>query len=425
MRDNDIEWLAGFTSAAVDACKVEPGCKAKGNVLNELPFTVVRPGGRECYPAIWVQDFTMIFSSGFLTRQEGEQHLRLFLACQNSDSPRQMDSGGHVPAHAVPDHILFNGAPVFFPGTYSSGLDQGGEPWGVCPPYNNNYDVIWLAHMLATVDRGWNFLHHEIAGVTVYDRLCNAYKVPLCESETGIVYTTAEERAVGFIFCDSVYMTGSLLMASLLRVRASRHMADLASLLGLDADREYYIQQAQLTSEHIASTFACNASTGGWLQASTGISSQPDVWGTLYAIYLDVLPPDVKHDAMEAIMSALRNGTIEYEGALRHVPTDRDASPQSAWERTVSSHNRYQNGAYWHMPTGWLVSVLKDSYPDQAHAITSRFLEHMCQNAFTKGEMFGAPWECIGRDATAEQNPVFAPSVTVPFATITGRGYAR
>ena len=38
--------------------------------------------------------------------------------------------------------------PVFYPGTYSSGPDQGGEPWGICPPLNNYFDFIWLAYLL-------------------------------------------------------------------------------------------------------------------------------------------------------------------------------------------------------------------------------------------------------------------------------------
>ena len=67
---------------------------------------------------------------------------------QNGKTTRRLTSGAWIPPHAIPDHILLDGRPVFFPGTYSPNDDQGGEPWGITPPFNNHYDVIWLAHML-------------------------------------------------------------------------------------------------------------------------------------------------------------------------------------------------------------------------------------------------------------------------------------
>lgn len=418
MKQDDMEFLRQLTDATTDACRVLPGMEAAPGTINQLPFTATRPGGRDCYPAIWVQDFTMIFYGGFLTGEEGMNHLKLFLQCQNSEKPRDLQNGASIPLHAIPDHVRFDGRPVFFPGTYSADDDQGGEPWGLSPPYNNHYDVIWLAHMLWQRLKDPHFLMEEVGRVSVYERLKNAYGVPPADPRTGIVYTTAENRAVGFIFCDSVYMTGSLLMASLLRVRASRQLADLASVLGRETDAEFYNQQARLTGEHIAATFGCNPDTGGWLRACTGVSSQPDVWGTIYAVYLGVLPSGVNQHALETIVNGLRNGMIENEGALRHVPIGFDASEQSAWERTVTHHNRYQNGAYWHMPTGWLVAILENSYPNEAQALFNSYATHMHKNAFTKGQEFGAPWECVGWNDTACQNPIFGPSLTVPYGVL-------
>jgi hypothetical protein len=62
-----------------------------------LPFTAVRPGGRSCYPAIWVQDFTMIFHGGFLSEREGLNHLRLFLQCQNAEARRPLRNKASIP----------------------------------------------------------------------------------------------------------------------------------------------------------------------------------------------------------------------------------------------------------------------------------------------------------------------------------------
>jgi len=404
----------------VDACRVPPGKVLPNGARNELSFTAIRPGGRNCYPAIWVQDFTMIFASGFVTVQDGLDHLELILRCQNGGSTRTLKSGARLPPHAIPDHINFDGTPVFFPGTYSSGDDQGGEPWGVTPPHGNHFDVIWLAHMLAQVSRRHDFLLADIHGLSVYQRLQHAYQVPTTDPKTGLVYTIPEQRAVGFIFCDSVYMTGLLLMASLLRIRASRQLAGLAATLGHKSDAASYLEQAKLTAKNIRPTFAGTGRYRGWLMAATGTSSQPDVWATIYSIYLNILDEESKRPAIETILSAIRDGDIEENGALRHVPIKHDASKSTAWERSLAPHNRYQNGAFWHMPTGWLVAILKEQHPDQAESILGRYLTHMRDHAFTMGNDFCAPWECIGWNGEACQNPVFGPSVTVPYSVLAG-----
>jgi len=261
-------------------------------------------------------------------------------------------------------------------------------------------------------------LREDINGLSVFERLRLAYDVPTADARTGVVYTTPEQRAVGFIFCDSIYMTGSLLTASLLRIRASRHMAELAAALKRRADAKFFRQQAALTASHIAATFACNGNAGVWLKASTGVSAQPDVWGSIYAVYINAVPSDTKAALLRQLASALEHGTIEFEGALRHVPLGCDASADSAWERTPTPQNRYQNGAYWHMPAGWLIAILKADYPELAQALAGRFVAHMRQNAFTRGDAGGAPWECIGWDGAAKQNPIFGPSMTVPFAAL-------
>lgn len=262
------------------------------------------------------------------------------------------------------------------------------------------------------------FLRDQVNGAAVYERLKWAYDAPATDAQTGLVVTTAEKRAVGFIFCDSIYMTGKLLMASLLRYRASRQMAELALSLGSTADADYFTEQAARIVQHIPATFACPGEAGVWLRACTGVSSQPDVWGSIYAAYLDILPLDTMSAVLTELATALQNGRIEEEGALRHVPIGCDASAHSAWERTHTPHNRYQNGAFWHMPTGWLIAILSPTYPDLASGLAKRFVNHMRANAFTKGEAFGAPWECIGWGGKAMQNPVFAACITMPFAAL-------
>ncbi len=414
----DAAFFAGFVRDVSNACRYSAmTAELRGKTPNALAFDPVKPGGLKSYPAVWVQDFTMIFSAGFLPPECGLDHLRLILKTQNGGQARALDSGAGVPPWAIADHINFDGKPVFFPGTYSSGPDQGGEPWGLRPPYNNFFDVIWLAWMLVhRLARGKALLQETIGERSVYERLERAFRVPPVD-EHGIVFTRAEDRAVGFIFNDSIYMTGSLLMPTVLRCRAARQMRDLAARLGKTAEAKEYAREAERPLAAIGETFAHDS---GWLRACTGVSSQPDVFGTLHALYAGVLPAPYRARAVRAILDGLERGQIEQAGALRNVPLEYSFSASTAWERTPTANNTYQNGAYWHMPAGWLASILQDVRPDLAHAFFARYLAHMKQEDFRKHAGSFAPWEWLFADQRSDSCPVFGPSAALPYAVLSG-----
>jgi len=232
------------------------------------------------------------------------------------------------------------------------------------------------------------------------------------DAETQLVSTIPARRAVGYIFCDSVYMTGNLLMASLLRHRAAGHLAFLATTLGHTHESKMYAAVARQIAANILPVFGDDGHHGGWLKASTGISGQPDVWGSIYALYRAVITGEPRSSLLQTIVRALETpGEIEYQGAIRQVPVSCDASEQSAWERTMIPKNHYQNGAYWHLPIGWLLAILQDTYPGHARALRDRWLDHLHAEQ-------GRVWECIGWEGKANQNPGFAPSVTLPLGVL-------
>ena len=424
--EDDVRFLAELTRATIDSARVQPGEELAGEhagkavpVKNNLGFAAIRPAGAsKAYPAIWIQDFTMAYSSGFIPCDEGLAHLWLIASRQNSGPERNLPSGAIIPPHAIPDHINFDGTPVFYPGTYSSGPDQGGEPWGICPPLNNYFDFIWLAYMLWKDTGNTGLFSEMIEGRTLLQRLISAYEVPPADTRTGIVFTTPERRAVGFIFIDQVYMTGQMLMASLERYRSARQLAEIHTRLGLPEPASRFEQDAQAIRENIERVFENPDKSCGWLRASTGVSGQADVWGTIYALYLDVLSPAARRRAMEQVHRDLDSGQIMFEGALRQVPLDRDASPTSAWEKTIGSLNRYQNGAYWHTPTGWLIAVLDREHSSLAAAVFGEFVMHLRKEDFRQGPSHGAPWECIGWEGKAKQNRAFLASVALPYGVL-------
>jgi hypothetical protein len=414
-----MRFLAGMTEAAIEASRVRPGDKVEAGLpANSLDYTLIRPGGRACYPAVWTQDYALTLATGFVTPEEMWNHLRLIAEAQNGSKERKLKSGAIIPPFAVPDHVLFNGKAVYFPGTYSSGSDQGGEPWGIVPPTNNQYDFVLIAFWLWQATGQTDFLRRHVGGISVIERLRKAFMVPHIEKETGMVYTDAKRRAVGFIFCDSIYMTGHLLFASLLRWRTAHHLAQLEEALGNSRKALLWRAAVALIPRNLASTFDDPERIGGWLMAATGIGRQPDVWGTIYALYLGLLDRKTAQAARREIVKALEEGTICHEGAVRHVPTNRDASLTSAWERTPTPYNTYQNGAYWHTPTGWLIAVLSKESPKWAMRIFKSMIAHLKREDFRKGGTYSAPWECFGKESTAQNNPVFLGSVVLPYGVL-------
>ena len=89
-------------------------------------------------------------------------------------------------------------------------------------------------------------------------------------------------------------------------------------------------------------------------------------------------------------------------------------------ERTLPgvALNTYQNGAYWHTPTGWLLAALHRHEPVMARRVFREFIAHLREQDFRRSDQFGAPWECFFRDVAARQNPVYMASVALPLSVI-------
>lgn len=418
LSEAERKFFADFTRDVTDACRYSCSQDHLGDGPKpRAGFDPVKPGGLKSYPAVWTQDFTMIFAAGFLPWEAGCDHLRLILNAQNGEQMRELATGAQVPPYAIADHVNFDGSAVFYPGTYSSGPDQGGEKFGYRPPYNNYYDVIWLAWLLVSRSGGEKaLLREKIGGLDVFERLCKAFDVPPVDA-LGMVYTTEKERAVGFIFCDTIYMTGQHLMATLLRRRAAGHLRDLAVLLQLPDAAQHYAQEVVRGEVKLADVFL---HPSGWLRACTGVSAQPDVFGSLYALYTGAVTGAARETVYHAVLDGLSRGQIEEEGALRHVPLEHSFSATSAWEKTQTGGGTYQNGAYWHMPAGWMTAVLYQRHPVLAANFFGRYLAHMQREDFRKKSGTFAPWEWINGALRSDGVPVFGPSATLPYAVLAG-----
>ena len=409
----DLEYLRGLCRAVVEAARVRPGEKRDNSPANGTGAALIMPGGH--YPAYWIRDFAMSLGSGEITAAEMRHHLLVAARGQNGPFARHLKHGLRIPPFAVPDHVNFDGGAVFYPGTYSASDDQGNGAFGILPPVDDHFEFIHLAYCLYRRTQDVSFLRTEVDGFTLLDRLIKAWSVPPADPETGMVVTDDSQRAVGFGFCDSVYFTGSLLFPSLLRYRAAGQLLDLLRASGRRETQPYRAARSAI-ARHLARVFMDPHRLGHWLMAATQVGRQADVWGTLYALHLGLLKRSEARRTRQTVKDAL--DSIAYEGAVRHVPRSLDASPSSAWERALSAVDTYQNGAYWHTPTGWLIEALLPVSPELAKRVFADYISHLRRGDFRAGGQNQAPWECFGREGKAAQNGVYMTSVALPLAVL-------
>ena len=194
-------------------------------------------------------------------------------------------------------------------------------------------------------------------------------------------------------------------------------------MCGLHQKAEQYRLLAGKISEGIQSTFNHES---GLLRASTGKSGQPDVWGSAFAVYSGVLSGRNAHGVCRALSRALSEGTIAWKGNIRHVPTNQDFSEFTAWEQTVGqgySKNRYQNGAYWNTPTGWVCYAVAQVNAEAARELALQYIEELRDGDFRRGDAYGSPYECIHPDGDYRQNPVYLTSVACPLGSFQRLGW--
>jgi len=187
---SDLEFLRVLTRDVVAASRVKPGQNAGGSPTNSSGFTLIMPGGRGSYPAFWIRDFAMSLESGFVTAEEMLNHLRLTARCQNGPVSRTLKHGLVVPPHAIPDHINFDGRPVFYPGTYSSGDDQGTGAFGILPPVDDHYEFVHIAWYLFRTTGKADFLREPVNGMPLRERLVTAFAAPKTDAQNGIYMTS-------------------------------------------------------------------------------------------------------------------------------------------------------------------------------------------------------------------------------------------
>lgn len=409
---DDMAFLREMTAAVLEASRVAPGEKVGAIGPNVTGGTLIRPGGRDCYPAFWIRDYAMSLESGLVAPDE-QRHMLLLTAELQQDEEWRLPSGSIVPPGSIADHITFGGKPIFYPGTLEDYEGQGGERWGILPSLDDHFFFVHMAACYVEATGDDAILSRAVRGKPLLHRLEEAYAMPPSRADTGLVYVEAANRGVTFGFVDTITHTGDLFFCSVLKYRAARELARLCERADDPEKARRYADAADTLALALDRVFATDA---GLFRASTGTSAQPDVWGTAFAVYVGALTPERERAACAALARAYREGHLAWRGNIRHVLTTDDFSDTTAWESALGAKNTYQNGAYWGTPTGWVAYAMVKADPEAAARLAAEYIEELREGDFRQGPEYGSPWECMHPDNDHRQNPVYLTSVTCPLA---------
>jgi len=78
----DVAFLRELADATLEASRVRPGETVAGIGPNTSGGTLIRPGGRNAYPAYWIRDYAMSLESGGVPLEEQRHALTVAAAHQ-------------------------------------------------------------------------------------------------------------------------------------------------------------------------------------------------------------------------------------------------------------------------------------------------------------------------------------------------------
>ena len=414
--NSDMAFLEGLTRAVVDSSRIMPGQDLPPSIRSYGPnrsgITLIKPGGRDCYPSFWIRDYAMSLECEMITPAE-QADILIFTAGRQSDSTWTTKTGSLVPIGSIPDHIRINdGLPVYFPGTYDY-VYQGNEIWRM-PPYCDEFYFIHMAWYYVTKNEDFTLLDKPVDNISLFNRLEMAFQAVPASRVTQMAVISDTLPTCDFGFRDMISFTGEVCFGSLLRYRAALEMAELSSHTGKTMKSEEYRKIAATIKKNLVPVFADER---GMLRASTGKSRQPDVWATAFAVYTGALGGKDETRACKALTNAYLAGIMAMDGQIRHVLTTDDFSATTAWEGAHVTRNSYQNGAYWATATGWVCYAISRVDKTAAARLAGEYIGNMKKTDFRlPGPDQGGPYECIYPPTGHKQNPVYMTSVTGPYA---------
>lgn len=414
----DSAFLGEQARRIADRARLAPGA-VSGKWRNATPYVIRVPGGNMGYPAFWIRDAVMMLGADLVPAGEVEGWIRL-MASTVRDEDWRVHPGAIVPAYAVPDHINFDGRPTFYPGTYDSGVKQGGHPYGKFPPLDDQFYFIAAVHAHWRLSRSASLFRARLAaGSTAMElaELCERVYQAAPSGRDGLVVAgdVDSDNAKDWGFCDTVFKSGKLLFPSILKYNAATQLAALFAAAGERAKSGRYRAEALRLRKSISKTFRRN---DGWLRSATLAGNQPDIWGTAFAVWSGAVDPSAAMAASRALATAYRARTSVRNGLVRQILTD-DAANGGLWEKSVAPAGTYQNGGYWGVPAGWYIAALERSDPEAAREMAKEFVAFL-RNVRSDG--LSEAWEWVNPDTGKRNNPLYVATVVLPYISLLQAG---
>lgn len=174
--------------------------------INGILYKFYVPSGDMKYSSFWIRDFFYITESGLI---KGERIRKLieFIAERQNEKEKKLKNGLSIPEGAIPDHINFDGEPVFFPGTYSSSDNQGKGQYGFYPPHDNQYFFIEILKKYIETTGDYGFLNKKIGEKTIFEILERTFRSYNIDKKTQLCFSDEEKYTVDCGFCDTIKKT--------------------------------------------------------------------------------------------------------------------------------------------------------------------------------------------------------------------------
>ncbi len=274
------------------------------------------------YEAFWLRDYAYMLEgcSDVFTHKELVDSCRVFIDAMRADG-------------AGVDCVKFNGQPVYMPGFGTMGAHPvaDGGPFTV--------QVAWHTYQ-QTKDTA--FLK------TILDSLVRTMKAVPRNPANGLVHIQQEgyDRCP-YGFTDTVRKQGDELFCSLLYIQACRQLADLMEAARRTEEANQWRRESKRLEPLVRTTFWDQSI--GLFRAATLNCRQPDLWGSAFAVYLQVATPEQSRIIAGYFKEHYRE--IVQCGQIRHLPGG------MYWD-AACPRDTYQNGGFWATATGWFVYVL-------------------------------------------------------------------
>ena len=400
-----LEFFRTLAEETIQGCLFTKQVQYCGNTREQRVFL---PAGDEKYKSFWPVD--AIFSSrcGLMTAEMLKDIIDIiFNHGQNGSEMLSLENGLQVPPYAIADHINFDGKPVYFPGTYRSGENQGDGSYGFYPPLNNLYLVTELVDRYISQTGDCKILEKDYHGVPLRQCLKNAFYADYAlDEETQLCWGEEDRYVVDWTYCDQVKKSGLFLVPSVMRAEAA---GILAGYFPGESWRFLAIRE-QIVTNLVKELFDEET---GWFWSAAGRCHQRDVWGTAYAIYSGLLPEAVRNQACDAVCMAYQQGIATAGGYVRHILTTEDYAATSIWERVDSPYNAYMNGGYWATPSGWFAYALYLRQPELAKQFIQEHINFVKENAEK-----GAPYEWFNPMTGKQSGLCYGTSGTAVYAAM-------